>query len=173
MSYFMIDDETDGPAPGLFSMICFGAVVVRPGLADTFYGRCKPISENWEPEALAVSGFTREQTMEFENPAETMQKFFEWINRVTVGKPMFIADNDCFDWQFINYYFHKYLGKNPFGYSGTNLGSLYKGLVGDCYKNFKHLRKTKHTHDPVMDSMGNAEALLYMRDHMGLKINLE
>lgn len=168
----MTDVETDGPCPGLFSMICFGAVVVKPGLTETFYGKCKPISDKWEPEALAISGFTREQTLEFDDPAETMKNFSEWAKRVSIGNPMFIADNNGFGAAFINYYFHKFCGKNPFGFSSTNLGSLYKGLVKDCFKNFKHLRRTKHTHNPVMDAMGNAEALLHMKEHMGLNINL-
>ena len=29
-------------------------------------------------------------------------------------------------WQFINWYFHEFVGSNPFGHSSTNLGSLYK-----------------------------------------------
>ena len=85
---------------------------------------------------------------------------------------MFVSDNNGFDWQFINWYFHAFLGKNPFGHSSTNLGSLYKGLVKDMSKNFKHLRRTRHTHHPVDDARGNAEALLHMRDAMGLKIEL-
>ncbi len=38
MSYFMVDIESDGPIPGDFSMICFGAVLVNEGLETTFYG---------------------------------------------------------------------------------------------------------------------------------------
>lgn len=34
----------------------------------------------------------------------------------------------------------------------------------------RFLRKTKHTHNPVDDAIGNAEALLQMKD-MGLKIS--
>lgn len=62
-------------------------------------------------------------------------------------------------------------GPIPGDYS-TNLGSLYKGLVKDMAKNFKHLRRTRHTHHPVDDARGNAEALLAIRDTLGLKINL-
>ena len=51
---------------------------------------------------------------------------------------MFVSDNNGFDWQFVNWYFHAFLGENPFGHSSTNLGSLYKGLVKDFKKNFKH-----------------------------------
>jgi hypothetical protein len=53
-----------------------------------------------------------------------------------------------------------------------NLGSLYKGLEGDCFKSFKHLRITKHTHDPLDDAKGNAEAMLAMIEQHGLKIKL-
>jgi len=52
------------------------------------------------------------------------------------------------------------------------LGSLYKGIVKDTTKNFKHLRKTKHTHHPVDDAKGNAEALLRLQSEFGLKIRL-
>jgi hypothetical protein len=40
----------------------------------------------------------------------------------------------------------------------------------DMWSGWKKLRTTKHTHHPVDDAMGNAEALLKMRD-MGLRID--
>jgi hypothetical protein len=170
MSYVMVDIEADGPIPGDYSMICFGAVVVEPSLSQTFYGQLRPISERWIPEALAVSGFTREQTLQFSAPGQVMQQFKTWLGKNCDGQPAFISDNNGFDWQFINWYFHHFLGKNPFGFSSTNLGSLYRGIVRDTKQNFKHLRKTHHSHHPVDDAKGNAEALLTMRDDLGLKI---
>ena len=169
----MVDVEADGPIPGDYSMICFGAVLVEPGLNKTFYGRLKPTSANWIPEALAVSGFSREQTLEFDHPKQVMEDFENWLRSVASGRPMFISDNNGFDWQFINYYFHHFLGRNPFGHSSTNLGSLYKGLVKDFSKNFKHFRRTPHTHHPVDDARGNAEALLILRTTLSLKLNLK
>ena len=169
----MVDVESDGPIPGDYSMISFGAVIVDQDLDKTFYGQIKPISEKWIPEALAVSGFSREKTLTFEEPATVMKNFQSWISGHSKSRPLFFSDNNGFDWQFINWYFVHFLGKNPFGFSSTNLGSLYKGLVKDTFKNFKHLRKTKHTHHPVDDAMGNAEALLHMKNEMGLKISLK
>jgi hypothetical protein len=172
MSYVMVDIESDGPIPGDYSMICFGAVVVEPSLSQTFYGQLRPISEQWQPEALAVSGFTREQTLAFTEPEGVMRKFATWLSEHSKGRPMFISDNNGFDWQFINWYFHHFTGANPFGFSSTNLGSLYKGVVRDVTQNFKHLRKTRHTHHPVDDAKGNAEALLALKEQLGLKISL-
>ena len=171
MTYIMVDVEADGPIPGDYSMVCFGAIVVEPSLDRTFYGRLKPISDKWVTEALQVSGFNREETLGFDQPATVMQQFADWIRSVTHGQPMFISDNNGFDWQFINWYFHHFLGRNPFGHSSTNLGSLYKGVVRDTFANFKHLRKTKHTHNPVDDARGNAEALLAIKEQYALKIS--
>lgn len=159
----MVDIEWDGPIPGDYSMVCFGAVIVEPSLSRTFYGQLRPVSERWVPEALAVSGFSREEVEGFSEPLSVMQEFDAWVSKNSKGRPMFISDNNGFDWQFINWYFHHFLGRNPFGHSSTNLGSLYKGLVRDTWETFKHLRKTEHTHNPVDDAVGNAEALLAMK----------
>ena len=100
-------------------------------------------------------------------------RFAAWLSSLRTKRLMFISDNNGFDWQFINWYFHHFLGKNPFGFSSQNLGSLYKGLVKDTFVNFKHLRRTRHTHHPVDDARGNAEALLHMKEHLGLAIALD
>ena len=172
MPYIMVDIESDGPIPGDYSMISFGAVLVDATLDKKFSGKLKPISDRWIPEALAVSSPTREETLRFEEPKIVMSGFHTWLADHCRDRPMFISDNNGFDWQFINWYFHHFLGENPFGFSSTNLGSFYKGLVRDTSKNFKHLRKTKHTHDPVDDAVGNAEAFLTIVEQFSPKIRL-
>lgn len=166
----MVDVETDGPIPGDYSMISFGAVLVDDNLDKTFYGKLKPISDKFIPEALAVSGHSREETMAFKEPAKVMADFAQWLKDEAKDRLIFISDNNGFDWMFICWYFHHFTGENPFGHSSQNLGSLYKGIEKDTFKTFKHLRKTAHTHNPVDDAKGNAEALLAMKKEMGLKI---
>ncbi len=172
MAYIMVDVETDGPIPGDYSMISLGAVLVQDPLDQTFYGQFKPISQKFQPDALAVSGYTREETIAFDDPAAVMERFAAWIETVAKDRPVFISDNNGFDWMFVCWYFHHFTGRNPFGHSSQNLGSLYKGLVKDTFQNFKHLRKTVHTHHPVDDARGNAEALLIMKKEYALKIKL-
>jgi hypothetical protein len=173
VTIIVVDIEADGPIPGDYSMISFGAVILNENLDTAFYGQLKPISENWIPDALAVSGFSREETMKFDEAKSVMVSFSQWLDKNCSSMPQFFSDNNGFDWQFINWYFHHFIGNNPFGHSSTNIGSLYKGLVSDMFQNFKHLRKTMHTHNPVDDARGNAEALLHMKNNMGLKIGLK
>lgn len=170
--YVVVDVEADGPIPNKYSMVCFGAVIVEPSLTKTFYGQTKPISDLWIPDALAVSGFTREQHLGFDDPKEVMQKFDEWLKQNCKGQPIIISDNILFDGMFMSYYFNYYLGKNPFGWSGRRIGDLYCGLVKDGYAKWKHLRKTSHTHHPIDDARGNAEALLEIQK-MGVKLGIK
>ncbi len=172
MSYFVVDVEADGAIPHKYSMVCFGAVLVEPSLATTFYGKVQPISTEWNPEALAISGFTRQEHESFDEPKMVMEQFAAWLATHSKGRPIFISDNPAFDWQWINYYFHYFLGKNPFGFSARRIGDLYCGMKMDASLNqeWKKLyRKTTHDHNPVNDAKGNAEALLAMKK-MGLKI---
>lgn len=172
MSFVVVDVESDGPIPNKFSMVCFGAVIVDETLSKTFYGKVKPISNEWIPEALAVSGITREEHETFDDPKSVMEDFYNWLQANSIKKPIFISDNPAFDWQWINYYFHYFLGKNPFGFSARRIGDLYCGMKMDTGLNqeWKKLyRKTNHDHNPVNDALGNAEALLAMKN-LGLKM---
>jgi hypothetical protein len=173
MSYIVVDIEADGPIPGDYSMICFGAVIVDENLDKTFYAKLKPISENFNPETLAISGFSRNETLEFNDPTNVMLDFEEWIQNNSKGKPIFISDNNGFDWMFICWYFHHFIKRNPFGYSSRRISDLYCGLVKDTFAQWKHLRKTVPTHNPIDDAKGNAEVILHLRNEMGLKISLK
>jgi hypothetical protein len=117
MSYVIVDVEADGPIPAEYSMVCFGAVIFDERLDQTFYGQTRPVSDRFVPEALAVSGITREQHLAFDEPKAVMPHFARWIAEHTSGRPIFVSDNVVFDWQFINYYFHRFVGRNPFGFS--------------------------------------------------------
>ncbi len=110
-------------------MVCFGAVLFDDALDKTFYGKTRPVSDRFVPEALAISGFSREQHLAFEDPKVVMEEFAAWLAKHTRGRPVFVSDNLAFDWQFINYYFHRFLGQNPFGFSGRRIGDLYAGLM--------------------------------------------
>jgi hypothetical protein len=172
MSYISCDVESDGQIIGINSMVCFGAVIVEPTLLKTFYGKTRPISDIWVPKALAISGFSRKEHENFDDPEKVMKEFAVWIKENSIGQPILISDNNGYDASWINFYFWKYYGSNPFGWSSRRIGDLYCGMKMDSRAGWKHLRNTNHDHNPVNDAKSNAEALLEMQK-MGLKIKFE
>jgi DNA polymerase III epsilon subunit-like protein len=96
-------------------------VIFDEKLEQTFYGRTRPISERFVPDALGVSGFSREQHLKFEDPKEVMAHFADWLGKYSKGHPTFVSDNPAFDWQFINYYFHRFLGATHSGFQHDEL----------------------------------------------------
>lgn len=171
MSYISVDIESDGPIIGKNSMICFGAIVVEPSLSKTFYGQVKPISNYYTPSVIEISGFTREQHMEFDDPQPVMNEFLEWIKENSKGKPVLVSDNNGYDAGWINWYFYTFIGYNPFGWSSRRIGDMFSGFYNNPFYRWKKHRITKHTHHPVDDAKGNAEALLYLQSQ-GFKIDL-
>lgn len=167
MSFFVVDVETDGPIPGEYSLLWIGAVRL-PGL-KTFDVKVKPLlGAKIKAQAMLATGLNHR---DFEEnglePTEAMSEFYSWINKQNEkGRPILWSDNNQFDGMFVDWYFHKFLGHNPFGYSSRRIGDLHCGLMRDFRARWKHLRRTKHTHNPVDDAMGNAEALLSIIEMM-------
>lgn len=159
MTLISIDVESDGPCPGIYNLISIGAVSVED-LKNRFYCEVAPITYNYNPEALAISKLTRNQHLEFPDPEQEIKKFYEWLK--SFNQPVMISDNPAFDWQFVNYYLHKFCGENPLGFSARRIGDIYCGVVRDLRANYKwkRFRKTKHSHNALDDAVGNAEAFI-------------
>jgi len=85
-----------------------------------FYAELKPISLNFEPEALAVNGMDRDFLLRQGQPPQTaMSNAAQWV-RSTSGyaQPVLVAYPLCFDWTFLYWYFIQYCQSgSPFGHS--------------------------------------------------------
>ncbi|MEU4640231.1 exonuclease [Micromonospora sp. NPDC023814] len=131
--YVAVDVEADGPIPGPYSMISLGmAVAGRPEL--TFYTELKPISDEFVPAALAVSGLDRDRLLREAPPAvEAMGAAARWVNGLRkIGRPVFLAAPAVWDGMFVHWYFTRFVGHSPFGAtgSGVDLRSYWMGLTG-------------------------------------------
>ena len=164
---YVVDVEADGPIPGDYSMLWIGAVALET--FETFEVKLKPLpSASFTWEALDATGLDRREFEENgELPELAMSRFSSWIQKTNrKGRPVLFSDNNQFDGMFIAWYFIHFLKHNPFSYSSRRIGDLYCGLKRDLFANWKHLRKTPHTHHPVQDAMGNAEALKAILEEM-------
>lgn len=133
MSLIVVDVESDGGILGRNSMVCFGAVLVDSELNTTLYGQTRPISNEYNSEALAVSGFSREEQLGFDDPEEVMHKFAEWVHEHSKGKPVLISDNNGYNASWINWHFLTFYGKNPFGWSSRRIGDIFCGAEHDMF----------------------------------------
>lgn len=171
---FVVDVESDGPCPALYSMVSFAAVRVQRGPLDcTFYGEVAPVVDRHDRESLAVSGVTREQHLHFEPAQLVMPRFAAWLLANSDGAPKAVSDNPAFDWQFLNYYLHAFTGSNPLGHSARRIGDFYAGLERDFKApsaGWRSLKRTKHTHHPVDDARGNAEAFIALDEQHHLNV---
>ena len=50
-----------------------------------------------------------------------ISRFGNWLTENVTGRPVLVSDNAGYDWQFVNWYFHYFLGRNPFGHSAIDL----------------------------------------------------
>ncbi|MEU6144104.1 exonuclease [Streptomyces sp. NPDC047081] len=128
--YISVDIEADGPIPGPYSMISLGAAVAGTHTADgftaadpqerTFYRELRPISEEFVPEALAVSGLDRERLKrEGAEPAAALGEFAAWVREVSAeAQPVMCGYPASYDWTFLYWYLIRFTGESPFGHSG-------------------------------------------------------
>jgi len=175
--YFSCDVETDGPIPGVYSMLSIGVAIcgrddgngfepLDPEL-ETFYRELQPVSERFEPEALAVSGLDRARlAVEGAPPERAMRELDSWVRKEAGGrKPIFVAYPLGFDWSFVHYYFVRYAGGSPFGHARhLDVKTLYAAKagvpVGSVGKSSmpEHLLSTRrHTHNALDDAIEQGE----------------
>lgn len=175
--YFSCDVETDGPTPSLHSLVSVGMVELgragRDGFtpsdldADGYYRELVPVTDLWVPEALAVSGLTREQLLTTgTHPRTAMEDLVEWIAKTSgQDRPVFVAYPAAFDWRWVSHYLEVYAGENPFGFSGVlDLKSVISAHLGLPLRDASKRRLPKsmrshrpHTHNALDDAREQGE----------------
>lgn len=180
--FISVDVETSGPIPGLYSLLSIGACIVRSGegqtledAAGTFYCTLKPLEEaGSDPAALAVAGLSLEDLARTgSSPEEAMGGVEEWVAAACAGgKPVFVGLNAAFDWSFVNYYFHRFLGRNPFGFAALDIKSLYMGAVGGSWADTRSSRMVatlgisagEASHHALEDAQAQAKLFAAIRE---------
>lgn len=175
--YVSVDVEADGPIPGPYSMLSFGAAVAGRQDADgyvaaapeavTFYRELRPISAEFVPEALAVSGLDRERLLaEGAQPEAALREFTAWVREVSRGgQPVMCGYPAAFDWTFLYWYLMRFTGESPFGHSGClDMKTLYATkarlplrAVAKRTMPAGLLSRRPHTHHALDDAIEQAE----------------
>ena len=169
--FISVDVETSGPIPGEYSMLSLGACVV--GRRDEgFYAELKPLNDNAVPDALKITGFDMAKLhLSGERPEQAMQRFRDWVEKVRdSATPVFVGFNAGFDWSFANWYLHRYMGENPFGFTALDIKSYYMGLTGCDWEETRSSRMAAEyqpakggDHNALTDARAQAEMFEKMR----------
>lgn len=176
--YISADVEADGPIPGSFSMLSFGlAVAARYDGRDftraasgevTFYRELQPISDRFDPAALAVSGLDR---VELQGtglaPRIAMTEAHRWVREISgEGRPVLVAYPLSYDWLWLYWYFVEFCDQgSPFGHSSClDIKTLYQQKAGVVISQATKRQMPKrlmsarrHTHNALDDAVEQGE----------------
>lgn len=171
--YISVDVETSGPIPGEYSMLSIGACLVDAP-ETSFERTLKPLNRNADSEALAVAGFSLEELERSgAEPCQAMTEFDAWVKAACseANVPVFVGLNAPFDWSFVNYYFHRFHGENPFGFTALDIKAYYMGVTGSSWRDTRssamatRLRPAqKGNHTAVQDAVYQAELFRLTRE---------
>lgn len=134
-TFISVDVETAGPNPSQYSMVSIGACLVDDPESG-FYVELRPDKADFVPSSLDVGGLTMDYLAEEGvDPQTAMEQFRDWVISVLPDThvPVFVGFNAPFDWMFVNDYFLRYLGKNPFGHSALDIKAYYMGATGSSW----------------------------------------
>ena len=189
-AYFSADVETDGPIPGPFSILSFaivyagsfdGARFERPHNYDrTIYKELKPISDNFQEEALRVNGLDRRRlSLEGESPEKAMTDACRWVkSNAGRARPVLVAYPLSFDWTWLYWYFIRFSADgSPFDYSQcfdikTALAvkaAIPISAAGRSRLHSSLLSKHPHTHHALDDAIAQAEIFANVFEWEGVR----
>jgi DNA polymerase III alpha subunit (gram-positive type) len=138
--YVSTDCETDGPIPGMNSMLSFAsaAYTADKKLVGTFEANLEllehaapnPATMQWwqsQPEAWAAC------RKNVQPPEVAMKNYLEWLKALP-GKPVFVAYPAAFDFMFVYWYLMRFTGESPFSHSALDMKTLAMALLKKDYR---------------------------------------
>ena len=175
--YFSADVETDGPIPGhsrsSLALVVAGKFdgthfTAPDNYKQSFYCELKPISNDFQPEALRVNGLDRDRLIrDGQSPEKAMTEAAQWIRQAAgEANPILVAYPLSFDWSWLYWYFTKLsVAGSPFNHSlcfdiKTAFAVKAGVPISEAGKSklLPNLRpQSRHTHHALEDAIEQAE----------------
>ena len=171
-TYISVDVETAGANPAKFAMISIGACLVDDPTTN-FYVELQPDRVEVDEKALAISGLSMSTlAQEGVEPTDAMTRFEAWVQQVVPegNVPIFVGFNAAFDWMFVDDYFQRYLGRNPFGHTALDIKAYSMGMLNSNWGatslkvlSPKYLTGRPLAHNALADAQDQAELFRALR----------
>lgn len=134
------DVETDGPIPGIYSMLSFASAAYLPNkeLVGTFSANLETLPDaiphpktmewwNNQPEAW------KSCRIDLQEPGLAMKKYLEWLKALP-GQPVFVAYPAAFDFMFVYWYLIRFTGESPFSHSALDIKTFAMAMLKKPYR---------------------------------------
>jgi hypothetical protein len=179
--YVSTDIETDGPIPGIYSMLSLAsaAFTADKKLLDTFSvnlqtlpdAKQHPKTMDWwktQPEAWEAC---RKDLW----PADAaMKQYADWLKNLP-GTPVFTAYPAGFDFLFVYWYLIRFVGESPFSFSALDIKTYAMAVLKVDYRKATKSNmprdwfpKSPHTHIALDDAIEQGLLFCNMLDyHVG------
>ena len=151
--YVSTDVETDGPVPGLNSMLSFGsaAYLADKTLVTTFEANLETLPEAQpNPETMAWWKTQEEAWLacreNLQTPEKAMRQYLEWLKQLP-GKPVFVGYPVAFDFMFVDYYLMRFAGESPFSHSALDIKTYAMALMKKDYRDSVKRNMPRHWFD--------------------------
>ena len=173
--YVSTDIETDGPSPGQHSMLSFGSVAFRLDrtILGTFERNLELLPEAGQhPAHMAWWASQPEAWEACRNdpvpPALAMADYVRWLKELP-GTLIFVAHPVEFDYIFIHWYLHAFVGENPFA-EALDIPTYAMAVLRQPLTQSRKPSMprewfdpaTPHTHRALDDALGHAMLLCNM-----------
>jgi hypothetical protein len=151
--YVSTDIETDGPIPGLHSMLSFGSAVftAQKELLATYSANLDVLPDAvqnadtmlfWKRNPLAWEACRKDTR----HPQVVMQEYSKWV-RDLPGKPVFVGYPVTFDFMFMYWYLKMFTGQSPFGFSALDIKSYAMAVQAKTFRKTKKSKMPAHWFD--------------------------
>ena len=165
--YISTDVETDGPIPGVNSMLSFASAAFEADKTrlGTFSENLRTL-EGATPDPKTMDWWkTQPQAWEacrkdLQEPADAMKAYVQWIKGLG-GKPVFVAYPAGFDFLFVYWYLIRFTGASPFSHSALDVKTYAMAVLGTDYRDStkrnmpsKWFDDAPHTHVALDDAIG-------------------
>jgi DNA polymerase III alpha subunit (gram-positive type) len=163
--YVSTDIETDGPLPGVNSMLSIGSVAYDGSgkEIDSFSANLETLpgavvdlktSALWDANPKAWAACRQDPG----DPKSVIEEYVDWIDALP-GQPVFVGFPAAFDFMFVYHYLIRFAGRSPFSFSALDIKTLAMAAIGCGFREAtkRHMPKawfgpTKHSHIAVEDA---------------------
>ncbi|HZS06315.1 MAG TPA: 3'-5' exoribonuclease [Blastocatellia bacterium] len=138
--YVSTDVETDGPIPGVNSMLSFGsaAYLADKTLVSTFTANLETLpGATGDPRTMAwwktqeVAWNACRQNLQ--TPEAAMKDYLAWLRKLP-GRPVFVSYPVAFDFMFVYYYLIRFTGESPFSHSALDIKTYAMAMLKKDYR---------------------------------------